>query len=218
MKTEYKERRAAKHDADRLKKALVMGKPNSCFENATRAVLKFPERLLYVEGFVLSADKDSFTHHAWVKDKLTGGRHEITPSINEADHVYIGKEFTKDEMVIFRGQAELEEPMHPDNFNLTWAYPGDTFPQLTKADELELLTGAGYDLELLAVLNDWKEVEVVNPANIDMSHIGADYELQVAKGTEDEPAEWTREGGQQNWHYEWRIKEPALQANAAAGK
>jgi hypothetical protein len=207
MKTEYKQRRAAKHDAARLKKALVMGLPQECFKNAMTAVLKFPERLLYVEGFIIPKDCTTepgytFIHHAWVKDKITGERHELTPSVEDPENeVYIGKEFTRDQLQVF------EEPIeHPDERSV----------QLTKADELELLTVAGYDVELWAVYKDW---ELIDPTTIDMSLVSdcADYELQEAKGTGHEPSDLTLEGGYQNWHYEWSIREPTCKRTQPQG-
>jgi hypothetical protein len=72
---ERQSRRAGYQSTKRLK--LAMGAPNRCFYNATSAV---------------------WTHHAWVLDKLTGTRHELSFREDPRD-VYIGKEFTKDEMI-----------------------------------------------------------------------------------------------------------------------
>lgn len=174
---------------------LPMGEPCRCFENATRAVLKHPNRLLYVEGFILAPAHRLLDggwypiYHAWIKDKLTGKCHEITPNIEDPESlVYIGKEFTSD-MV-----PKVDQ----------WR------SQLTMADQLELLTGVvGYEIELHAVLNLWEECEVIDPATIDMSVLSeiADYRLTEAKGTEDEPWDFTPETGQQNWHYVWIIRQ-----------
>jgi hypothetical protein len=75
---------------------LAMGEPNRCFYNAARAVWAHPDRLVYVEGFYMN--EYHLTHHAWVLDKLTGTRHELSFG-DDPNDVYIGKEFTKDEML-----------------------------------------------------------------------------------------------------------------------
>lgn len=76
---------------------LAMGEPNRCFYNATCALWAHPNRLVYVEGFYIN--EYHFTHHAWVLDKLTGTRHELSFQDRDPHDVYIGKEFTQDEMI-----------------------------------------------------------------------------------------------------------------------
>jgi hypothetical protein len=91
---ELQERGAGNQATEPLK--LAMGEPNRCFYNATRAFWAHPDRLVYVEGFYIN--EYHLTPHAWALDKLTGTRHEL--SFREDLHdVYIGKEFSKDEML-----------------------------------------------------------------------------------------------------------------------
>jgi hypothetical protein len=199
---------------------LPMGEPHQCFKNATAAVLKYPNRLLYVEGFIGPGPKDSdymvpgyaFFHHAWCVDKVTGKRHEVSP-IGD-DHIYIGKEFTRDELRVFRG--------HPDFVgDETIDSPDEWTAQLTMAEQLELLTGAGYEVELLAMYNNGDDgIEVVDPATIDMStNVNfAECRLMESKGTENDPSGFSPKTGWPNWHYQWVIKdkEPAAPAPVEA--
>jgi hypothetical protein len=200
-----------------------MGEPHCCFKNAMTAVLKYPNRLLYVEGFIGPGPKDSdymvpgyaFIHHAWVKDKITGKRHEVSPIGDPEGAVYIGKEITRDELRVFRG--------HPDFVgDETIDSPDEWTAQLTMAEQLELLTGAGYEVELLAMYNNGDDgIEVVDPATIDMSQNCncADIELMESKGTENDPSGYSPKTGWPNWHYQWVIKdkEPAAVEGQAAG-
>jgi hypothetical protein len=78
---------------------LPMGEPHNCFMNSIMAVVKYPARLKYCEGFYIlpipEVDKDYvvFQHHAWVVDKVTGQRHELTIRQLVPDCKYVGKVF-----------------------------------------------------------------------------------------------------------------------------
>jgi hypothetical protein len=188
--------RSARHAAQKQKRALAllglaMGKPNCCFENSTHAVWAHPDRLRFVEGFYIH--NDFLCHHAWVIDKLTGTRHELTIRNQDPDAVYIGKEFTR---------AELKDPYgdlieHPK----LWA------PQLTLQDQFAMLTAAGYDVELGTHLWDHEKNEMVDFGPIvDMSKVDTyepdsfnDLNLEMGIDLDGEET--------QQWEYEWRIKE-----------
>ena len=139
---------------------LPMGEPNRCFYNATCAVWAHPDRLVYVEGFYIN--EFHITHHAWVLDKLTGTRHELSFQHRDPHlDVYIGKEFTQDEMI------DLNEELFdgPENWmNL-----------LTLQEQFEMLTQAGYDVELTeyrcVAETEWlvEYGDVVDPSSIDMT-------------------------------------------------
>jgi hypothetical protein len=112
---------------------LAMGEPNRCFYNATRAVWAHPDRLVYVEGFYIN--EYHLTHHAWVLDKLTGTRHELSFQHPDPHHdVYVGKEFTQDEMI--------------DRNEELFDGPENWMDLLTLQEQFEILTQAGYDVEL----------------------------------------------------------------------
>jgi hypothetical protein len=124
---------------------LPMGRPNGCFENAITAVFEYPQRLVYVEGFIIDPNDPNDLqgrhyktyepiHHAWCVDKITGKRHEITIEDPAGSLIYIGKEFTLDEV----HGCDSDQPIE---------CPDDWTPQLTMAEQSELLTGAGYEYE-----------------------------------------------------------------------
>ena len=55
-----------------LRDALRMGEPHQCFYNSMKAVFACPERLKYVEGFVINECEccgTCFIHHGWVVNK-----------------------------------------------------------------------------------------------------------------------------------------------------
>lgn len=110
-----------------------------------------------VEGFHI--DEYHLTHHAWVVEKLTGTRHELS----FRDHpncVYIGKEFTQDEM-IDRSDELLDGPE-------SW------MNMLALQEQFEILTQAGYDVELTkcrrVAETEWlvEYGDIVDPSSIDM--------------------------------------------------
>jgi hypothetical protein len=63
---------------------------------------------VYVEGFIIVRQPDLLTHHAWVRDRQTGERHEVTIKDGDADpdSVYIGRELTKEELRIPDGPSD----------------------------------------------------------------------------------------------------------------
>ena len=135
-------RRDFQHQLQRQRKLLIelgleMGQPNHCFANATACVWLRPDRLKYVEGFVIHrcgcCQDMNFIHHAWVVDKLTGTRLEITITNPVFDAVYLGREFTRDELTAF------DEPMERSE---------DWESQLTLQMQFDMLVGAGHDVEL----------------------------------------------------------------------
>src|SRR5438034_8311256 len=88
---ERQERGAGYQATEPLK--LAMGEPNRCFYNATCAVWAHPDRLVYVERFYI--DEYHITHHAWVLDKLTCTRHELSFQDGDPHDVYIGRNLRK---------------------------------------------------------------------------------------------------------------------------
>jgi hypothetical protein len=145
-------------------------------------------------------------HHAWVKDKITGKRHEVTRLVTPSKgDVFIGKEFTELRNLGGKPITSAKE----------WA------TQLTMAAQLELLTE--YEVGLLAVYgnmdDDDYDEEYADP-NLDMSLTcdWADYILMKAKGTERKPSGFTRKTGHKNWHYEWHIWDSKSAAAPAAVK
>jgi hypothetical protein len=175
---ERQTRRAGNQATKPLK--LPMGEPNRCFYNATRAVWTHPDRLVYVEGFYIN--EYHLTHHAWVLDKLTGTRHELSFG-DDPRHVYIGKEFTKDEMIDLSDEL-LEGPENWINL-------------LTLQEQFEILTQAGYDVELAQYRcveeTEWlvEYGDVVDPSSIDMTLGGGDYDEGWGYG-------WRRRNAERN--------------------
>jgi hypothetical protein len=155
---ERRERGAGNQAIESL--TLPMGEPNRCFYNATRAVWAHPDRLVYVEGFYIN--EYHLTHHAWVLDKLTGTRHELSFQHHDSHYdVYIGKEFTQDEM-IDRTDELLDGPENWMNL-------------LTLQEQFELLTQAGYDVELIEYRcveeTEWlaEYADIIDLRSIDMT-------------------------------------------------
>jgi hypothetical protein len=171
-----------------LRDALRMGEPHQCFYNSMKAVFACPERLQYVEGFVISEYECRSIHfidHGWVVDKVTGQRHELTLGRNTADDKYVGKEFEKD---------DLTDPFeHPIESPEWWE------PQLSLQQQYDMLKAAGYDIELWT--RHWndatKEVDewgdVVDTTTIDLKARCVNYDLAEACG--------------EGWEYEWCLKE-----------
>lgn len=118
----------ASQEAESL--VLPMGEPGMCFQNSIALVLANPKRLLYVQGFYICEDGNGtqFINHAWVKDMVTGERHEVTIRDVEPDARYVGKEFAADELWV--------------------PSPGLFIQQLTLEQEEAMLTAAGYKVAL----------------------------------------------------------------------
>ena len=126
---------------------LPKGEPQRCFYNSMCAVWKHPDRLVYVEGFVIDRfdnDNAHFNHHAWVKDRVTGTQHELTirdkgtPDFS----TYTGIEFTK-EQLLDPWEDPLESPAY-------WT------PQLTIGQQQRLLQDAGYDVVLWKIHDEFE--------------------------------------------------------------
>lgn len=169
---ERQSRRAGNQATNLLK--LAMGEPNRCFYNATRAVWAHPDRLVYVEGFYIN--EYHLTPHAWVLDKLTITRHELSFRDQDPNAVYIGQAFTKFEM------EDTYDVWEPDEWkNL-----------LTLQQQFEMLTAAGYDVELTlqrgVAETDWlvEYGDIVDPSGVDLTEGG---------GLED------------GWEYSWRRRD-----------
>jgi hypothetical protein len=183
-------RRKAYKQEQALKIALKLGELNGCFKNSTKAVFACPDRLKYVEGFVVGTCSccggyTYLTHHAWVVDKVTGKRHELTIRNPDPDDKYIGKEFERDELT-----DPFDCPI--EHFEL-WC------PQLMLQEQLDMLQAAGYDVELQT--DHWNEAarevddcgDVVDMSTIDLTDRFADYALEDKRG--------------EGWRYSWRLKE-----------
>jgi hypothetical protein len=157
---EQQARRTANQMTKPLK--LAMGEPNRCLYNATRAVWAHPDRLVYVEGFYVN--EYHLTQHAWVLDKLTGTRHEL--SFQHHD-VYVGKEFTQDEMI-------------DRNEELFDGGPRELDGSADLQGQFEILTQAGYDVELARYRcveeTEWlvEYGDIVDPSSTDMTLGGGD--------------------------------------------
>ena len=94
-------------------------------------------------------------------DKLTGTRHELSFQDRDPHDVYIGKEFTKDVM-IDRSDELLDGPENWMNL-------------LTLQEQFEMLTQAGYDVELTeyrcVAETEWlvEYGDIVDPSSIDLT-------------------------------------------------
>jgi len=178
-----------------LRSALRMGEPNRCFKNSMTAVFACPERLRYVEGFVIHececGCRSPFIHHAWVVDNVTGQRHEVTPH-HENNDKYVGKEFEKDKLI---NPFVVED----DGTPVLIESPDWWEPQLSLQEQLDILTAAGYDVELRT--KRWNEAaretddwgDVLDISAIDLSDRCAGYALEEECGD--------------GWEYEWWLKD-----------
>jgi hypothetical protein len=106
--------------------------------------------LSYDEGFLVN--KNQFTHHAWVLNRISGTHHELTLRDLDPDARYLGQAFAKDELRVF-GKPMSE----PDG----WAR------QLNLKSQFALLTGSGYDGELSRYLWSDENDEVAEVSSVD---------------------------------------------------
>lgn len=205
MTNGYKERRKAKHAAQKAKPLnLPLGEPYRCCHNSMCAVWRHSDRLRYVEGFVTNGCDYRFIHHSWVVDIRTGMRRELTFRDQDPNAVYIGKEFTKADLKDRNG-----EPLDsPENY----------CEQLTLQDQYDLLTTAGYSIVLMACFEDDKCNEVtwdsVDMDSIDLTDPYINFKLNAEKGFD------LRSGDGWEWTYRWMDKRiadlPEYQALEAA--
>jgi hypothetical protein len=180
-----------------------MGRVGGCFGNAMACVIQRPDRLVYVEGFYIHGCKCcndmTFIHHGWIKDTVTSEQHEVTIRDVDADAVYVGKEFTRDELYSPYEDARIESAD-------MWTQ------QLTVQQEHDMLVAAGYDVKLTRELftnyktkkfdvTDWADVPL---DSIDMTLNSADasyvFEAKYPSGHDD---------GCNGWRLIWRLREAA---------
>jgi hypothetical protein len=118
------------------------------------------------------------------REQVTGKRHELTIRRNPADDKYVGKEFEKD---------DLTDPFeHPIESPEWWE------PQLSLQEQYDMLTAAGYDIELRTErwndatkeADDWDSADM---ATVDLNDRWANYALEETRG--------------EGWGYQWCLKE-----------